>query len=161
MNLATCMLYGTIFHATRLATFCVSKQRASRPRKQRWRPMDVVGGGVKTLLLVDGVDCDEEESKVKRERELLLQLAPASQRHLMSHYSQGLLKSASLRRHNQQQTPFCLFTSQVPWDFPGLVKFRARSEAARILGRRCAKNRRRPCYTSQLSEYSSSCVASF
>ena len=65
MNLATCMLHETIFHATRLATFCVSKQRASRPCKQRWRPMDVVGGGVKTLLicffLVDGVDCDKEE----------------------------------------------------------------------------------------------------
>ena len=51
MNLATCMLHETIFHATRLATFCVSKQRASRPCKQRWRLMDVVGGGVKTLLI--------------------------------------------------------------------------------------------------------------
>ena len=112
---------------------------------------------VNLLPLVDGVDFDEEERKVKRKRELLLQLAPSSQRRFMSHYSRGLLKSASLRRHNQQQTPFGLFTSQVP----GLVKFHARSEAARVLGRRCAKNRRRPCYTSQLSEYSSSCVVSF
>ena len=31
----------------------------------------------------------------------------------------------------------------------------------RTLGRRCAKHRWRPCYTSQLSKYSSSCVASF
>ena len=51
INLATCMLHETIFHTTRLATFSVSKQRASRPCKQRWRPMDVVGGGVKTLLI--------------------------------------------------------------------------------------------------------------
>ena len=51
MNLATCMLHETIFRATRLATFCVSKQRASRPCKQRWRPIDVVGSGVKTLLI--------------------------------------------------------------------------------------------------------------
>ena len=93
------------------------------------------------------VDCDEEERKVKRERELLLQLAPSTQRRLISHYSRGLLKSASLRCHNQQQTPFCLFTSQVPWDFRGLVKFHARSEVARILGRCCAKNRWRTCYT--------------
>ena len=35
MNLATCMLHETILHATRLTTFCVSKQRASRPCKQR------------------------------------------------------------------------------------------------------------------------------
>ena len=86
----------------------------------RWRRQNFVN----LLLLVDGIDCDEEERKVKRERELLLQLAPSSQRRLMSHYSRGLLKSASLRRHNshnQQQTPFCLFTSQVAWDFPGLV----------------------------------------
>ena len=42
----------------------------------RWRRQNFVN----LLLLVDGVDCDEEEREVKRERELLLQLAPSSQR---------------------------------------------------------------------------------
>ena len=110
---------------------------------------------VNLLLVIDGVDCDEKERKVKTEK-----VTTAISSILSALFNVTLLSGASktcISSSPQTAEPFCLFTRQLPWDVPGLVKFHAKSETVSILGSCCAKNQQQPCFTSQLCEYLSSC----